>query len=47
MVRLSAEDVLTVIGLYQQRCYQGGPPQNYREFCTKMTQYPVYLPEEL
>lgn len=46
MIRLSAEDVLTVVSLYQQQLYEVRS-RNYDEVHQQLTQQHIYLPEEL
>lgn len=45
-VRLSAEDILTVVTLYQQQ-FQGKPPKNYQEVKKRLGSRQYYLPEEI
>ena len=45
-VRLTAEDILTVVSLYQQQ-FQGTPPKNYHELKKSLSNRQYYLPEEV
>ena len=46
MIRLSAEDVLTVVSLYQQQLYQV-QSRNYDDIRAQLVQQHIYLPEEV
>lgn len=46
MVRLSADDVLTVVSLYQQQLYQL-QQRDYHGIRTRLQQTEIYLPEDL
>lgn len=45
MIRLSPEDVLTVVSLYQQHLY-AVQSRNYDGIRTQLAQADIYLPEE-
>lgn len=46
MIRLSPDDVLTVVSLYQQQVY-GLEQQSYEGIRTRLQQGQIYLPEEV
>ena len=45
MIRLSAEDVLTVVSLYQQQLYHL-QSREYQDVHKHLRQYDFYLPED-
>lgn len=47
LVRLSVEDVLSVVAVYQQKMMDNSRPKTYQALQQLLTQHPVYLPEEL
>jgi len=45
MVRLSVDDVLTIVAMYQQRC--NGRDLTYEEIRKKLRENCIYLPEDV
>jgi hypothetical protein len=46
MIRLTTDDVLTVVSLYQQQLY-GLENRDYQGVRTRLTQTAIYLPEDV
>ncbi len=47
MIRLSPEDILTVVTQYQQQALAISNPPRFQELKSHLETFPLYLPEEL
>lgn len=47
IIRLSAEDIMAVVGQYQEQCKSQQGPLTYDSLKSMMDAFPVYLPEEV
>ncbi|MBY0405983.1 MAG: hypothetical protein K2X66_18920 [Cyanobacteria bacterium] len=47
LIRLTPEDILSVVSLYQQHQSQESSNLSYQDLKLKLTENPMYLPEEV
>jgi hypothetical protein len=47
LIRLTPEDILSVVSLYQQHQNQESNSLSYQDLKLKLTENPMYLPEEV